>query len=173
MPVKGQLTKSRTAKSTKKGLKLKWWYILPVIAIVTVAGYAIVRFSEASALTFSKTVANKYLRGGTTTYKSSYGDAKLVSTGGSISAYVNLNELSKSKKICARALLSKQNGGPVRGTLVWKSKNPSSDRSISFSGSGLQQYCLDATKINKRADGNLIITSKDGNIAVFSIYGTN
>ena len=48
MPVKGKTTKSRTAKSKGKGLKLKWWYILPVIAIVAVAGYAIVRYSQAS-----------------------------------------------------------------------------------------------------------------------------
>jgi hypothetical protein len=48
MPVKGKTTKSRTAKSKGKGLKLKWWYILPVIAIVAVAGYAIVRYSQAA-----------------------------------------------------------------------------------------------------------------------------
>ena len=48
MPVKGQSAKSRTAKSTKKGSMLKWWYILPVIAIVAISGYAIVRFSQAS-----------------------------------------------------------------------------------------------------------------------------
>jgi hypothetical protein len=172
MPSKAKTTKSRTSKKSKQ-TKLKWWYILPVILIVAVAGYAIVRFSEASALTFSKTVANKYLRGGTTTYKSSYGDAKLVSTGGSISAYINLNELSKSKKICARALLSKQNGGLVRGTLVWKSKNPYSSKSSKFTASGLQQICLDATTINKNADGDLVITSTDGNVAVFSMYGVN
>ena len=45
--VKGK-TKTRISKSTKKGPKLKWWYILPVIAIVAVAGYAIVRYSQAA-----------------------------------------------------------------------------------------------------------------------------
>jgi hypothetical protein len=58
MPVKGQLTKSRTAKSTKKGPKLKWWYILPVIAIVAVAGYAIVRYSNASSAIIRKVGVN-------------------------------------------------------------------------------------------------------------------
>jgi len=48
MPVKGQMNKTRTAKSTKKGPKLKWWYTLPVIAIVAVAGYAIVRYGQAA-----------------------------------------------------------------------------------------------------------------------------
>jgi len=55
MPVKGKTTKSRTAKSKGKGLKLKWWYILPVIAIVAVAGYAIVRYSQASSIIWSYT----------------------------------------------------------------------------------------------------------------------
>ena len=33
--------------SNKNKNNLKWWYVLPVIAIVAIAGYAIVRFSEA------------------------------------------------------------------------------------------------------------------------------
>ena len=41
-------SKSRTSSSKKKNLKLKWWYVLPVVAIVAVAGYAIVRSSQAS-----------------------------------------------------------------------------------------------------------------------------
>ena len=53
MPVKGQTSKTRTAKSTKKGPKLKWWYILPVIAIVAISGYAIVRYSQASSTRWS------------------------------------------------------------------------------------------------------------------------
>jgi len=48
MPVNGQ-AKTRTSKNKSKQTKLKWWYILPVIAIVAVAGYAIVRFSEAGS----------------------------------------------------------------------------------------------------------------------------
>ena len=47
MPVKKQ-SKTRTSKLKSKN-QLKWWYILPVIAIVAVAGYAIVRFSEAGS----------------------------------------------------------------------------------------------------------------------------
>ena len=39
---------SRTSTSKKNNLKLKWWYVLPVILVVAIAGYAIVRFSEAS-----------------------------------------------------------------------------------------------------------------------------
>ena len=41
-------SKTRTSSSKKKNLKLKWWYVLPVVAIVAVAGYAIVRSSQAS-----------------------------------------------------------------------------------------------------------------------------
>lgn len=40
--------KSRTSKKSSSKTNLKWWYVLPVVAIVAVAGYAIVRFSEAS-----------------------------------------------------------------------------------------------------------------------------
>jgi len=58
MPVKGQMNKTRTAKSTKKGPKLKWWYILPVIAIIAISGYAIVRYSQASTEAYPKTVDN-------------------------------------------------------------------------------------------------------------------
>ena len=48
MASRTKTTKSRTSKKFKQ-TKLKWWYILPVILIVTVAGYAIVRFSEAGS----------------------------------------------------------------------------------------------------------------------------
>ncbi len=47
MPTKVKGSNSRTASKKNKSAKLKWWYILPVIAIVAIAGYAIVRFSEA------------------------------------------------------------------------------------------------------------------------------
>ena len=46
MSSKIKRTKLRTSKKSKQ-TKLKWWYILPVILIVAVAGYTIVRFSEA------------------------------------------------------------------------------------------------------------------------------
>ncbi len=39
-------TKARTG--SKKKMTLKWWYVLPVIAVVAIAGYAIVTFSEAA-----------------------------------------------------------------------------------------------------------------------------
>ena len=48
--VNNRVKKSRTAKSKGKGLKLKWWYVLPVIVLVAGAGYLIVRFSQASSL---------------------------------------------------------------------------------------------------------------------------
>ena len=48
MSTKAKTTKSRTSNN-KKANKLKWWYILPVIVIVAIAGYAIVRFSEAGS----------------------------------------------------------------------------------------------------------------------------
>lgn len=41
--------RSRTSKNKLSGLKLKWWYILPVVLLVAVVGYSIVRFSKASS----------------------------------------------------------------------------------------------------------------------------
>ena len=48
MSTKVKGSKSRTASKKNKSVNLKWWYILPVIMFVTVAGYLIVRLSEAS-----------------------------------------------------------------------------------------------------------------------------
>lgn len=48
MSAKAKAPKSRTASKKNKSVNLKWWYILPVILFVTVAGYLIVRLSEAS-----------------------------------------------------------------------------------------------------------------------------
>ena len=50
---------SRTSSSKKNNLKLKWWYVLPVILVVAIAGYAIVRFSEASVGTAYKKVGTE------------------------------------------------------------------------------------------------------------------
>lgn len=41
-------SKSRTSKNKYKKSKLKFWYAIPVIAIMALAGYLIVRFSFAS-----------------------------------------------------------------------------------------------------------------------------
>ena len=90
MPTIGK-TKTRTSKSTKKGPKLKWWYILPVIAIVAVAGYAIVRYSQASSEAYVKTVDN----GGITSsnpfykyYKQGYGNIAVSAPGAPVSAFL-------------------------------------------------------------------------------------
>ena len=55
---------SRTSSSKKKNLKLKWWYALPVIAIVAVTGYAIVHYSKAATNMYVRNVDNGGFRGG-------------------------------------------------------------------------------------------------------------
>ncbi len=57
-------SKSRTSTSKKKNLKLKWWYVLPVILVVAISGYAIVRFSEASTSHGYHTPLDKKISGG-------------------------------------------------------------------------------------------------------------
>ena len=41
-------TKTRTAKNKSKKSKLKWWYAAPIVVIIAIAGYFVVRFSFAS-----------------------------------------------------------------------------------------------------------------------------
>jgi hypothetical protein len=54
MAAKKAASKSNSRTSGKKGKSVKWWYILPVLAIVVLAGYLIVRYSEASTKGYSK-----------------------------------------------------------------------------------------------------------------------
>ncbi len=55
--------KSTIARTgSKKKMTLKWWYVLPVIAVVAIAGYAIVTFSEASSLPRNLTQLKVYNR---------------------------------------------------------------------------------------------------------------
>ncbi len=93
MPTKVNGSNSRTASKKNKSAKLKWWYILPVIAIVAIAGYAIVRFSEAG----TNCRPNKYCWGPTQFKGTSKGSIKYDygfswnPTVGTRSFYVNTN----------------------------------------------------------------------------------
>lgn len=130
MPVKGQSTKSRTAKSTKKGPKLKWWYILPVIAIVAVAGYAIVRYSQASSEAYVKTVDNGGITSGNPFYKyykQGYGNLAVSAPKAAVGAFFG-REASSYKYTCAvvRGNFVDDPGGASVVQIILKSNNYSS-----------------------------------------------
>ncbi len=52
MLAKKQL-KTRTSKSKNKK-NLRWWYAVPVIVVVALAGYLVIRYSQAGVRTFSR-----------------------------------------------------------------------------------------------------------------------
>lgn len=118
MPVKGKTTKSRTAKSTKKGPKLKWWYILPVIAIVAVAGYAIVRYSQA---TKEKGVvyADKFYGPGKVEYKSGRNFKNVDTIAGATGILVGENY--RNKWVCAEVWVEpgRYYGKKLKGPVYW------------------------------------------------------
>jgi hypothetical protein len=87
-------SKSRTSSSKKKNLKLKWWYVLPVVAIVAVAGYAIVSFSEAATYKSPRTISagNLNCTGGTKVDKQgTYGRSCNITNAAGVSSSANWN----------------------------------------------------------------------------------
>ena len=117
MPVNGQMNKTRTAKSKGKGLKLKWWYVLPVIVLVAGAGYLIVRFSNAAQL--------GTLRGGISVGQVAFWklkrvgwDVPVVSSFGSKDVTNFKAPRLNGKKICAKVFVTNKNDQPIGGSLV-------------------------------------------------------
>lgn len=127
MPVKGQLTKSRTAKSTKKGPKLKWWYILPVIAIVAVAGYAIVRYSQAAAERDVQYPGNGIEGGGATQNKGNV-QVRVAQYYNSVNARVGANNVFEAVKYPNMA-------GKWVCAEVWVGNNPAPKTGVARPGS--------------------------------------
>jgi hypothetical protein len=169
MPAKNYKSKSRTSASSKK-LKLKWWYVLPVIAIVVLAGYLIVRYSNASVLTvFNKTVANKGLITYTGTQdKQGYGKAANTPA----KANINYDQSKNSKRICARVIGTDVNGtNGAQGELsLWlPAGNP---QAVKFYAKGEKTVCISnqppyyPTRIEvKKLSGS--------SLNVINIYGTS
>ena len=98
MPVKGQMNKTRTAKTKGKGLKLKWWYVLPVIAIVAVAGYLVIRYSQAGA--------TARIRGGFGTFNKNGTKLTRATSGIPVRAIVQGGQYVDGKKACVRIWVS-------------------------------------------------------------------
>lgn len=45
------MSKPRVSKSNNNNSKMKWWFLLPIILVIAVSGYLIVRFSRAASYT--------------------------------------------------------------------------------------------------------------------------
>ena len=45
------MLQSRTSKKAKGARKLKWWYLIPIVLIISAAGYLVVRYSSAASYT--------------------------------------------------------------------------------------------------------------------------
>lgn len=103
-------SKSRTSSSKKKNSKLKWWYVLPVIALVAIGGYAIVRSSEAA--THVKRVDSGMQCGGRIVDKGGWFGRSCVLAGGQgASASWTQTDLGTRTRLCAHVKLT--NSGKV------------------------------------------------------------
>ena len=170
MPVKGQMNKTRIAKSTKKGPKLKWWYILPVIAIVAVAGYAIVRYSQAATTrptssTFYYTVGN-----GVKSY-AGYQDKQSYGRGAKAPAFANVSgdATANTKKVCSRIVGT----GPGTGELSIAIRNGGYGKvSTPFSIQGVSVVCVDTNQTLRGYPLEIRVKQTGGStVYAVSMYG--
>ena len=120
MPVKGQMNKTRTAKSKGKGLNLKWWYVLPVIAIVAVAGYLVIRYSQAGVRT--ATLAGGFFEkrlGGLSTKVLRDGKPVVGVVGCTVDqCQINRSSRINGKSVCAKTYVSNARGLPLSGRMT-------------------------------------------------------
>jgi hypothetical protein len=98
MPVNGQMNKARTAKTKGKGLKLKWWYVLPVIVLVAGAGYLVIRYSQAGV--------TARIRGGFGTFRKGNSTLTRPTSGIPVRAIVQGGSHVDGKKACVRLWVS-------------------------------------------------------------------
>ena len=111
MAAKKAATKSRTSGNNSTS-KMKWWYLIPVLLIVAVAGYAIVRFSEAGSQ-FGVVTSSK-IKGAGQYVKKNNVQYKVLNTPGTAQADYSGNTIGKAKKVCANVYFKNLNGS--RGT---------------------------------------------------------
>jgi len=116
MAAKKAATKSKSRTSSKKTKSsLKWWYILPVIAIVAVAGYAIVRFGEAA--TVITTIRPNMWQGGGKVERKYTGGPEVKYVDNKIEYRIGGNTIQKGRKLCMDAFLVNTNNTP--GRVFW------------------------------------------------------
>lgn len=167
-----------STKLAKKSF-LKPWMALPIIAVVALAGYAIVQFSQASSYGFYKTCGD--LSGGSTFYigVGGWGSGKkactkLISGNGAVvnTTGLTLAALQKSSKVCA-VYYGASDTASVRlylnGTYL-----ENSNWAVSPSSKGKSTtFCGDIGN-NRKSSGNVatVALSSGGSVAVQAIYGT-
>ena len=117
MPVKGQMNKTRTAKSKGKGLNLKWWYVLPVIAIVAVAGYLVIRYSQAGRIAYIRVTGNGLRGGFSSSQVPGFSGQSRIINGFAVSASVGakgyFDPSILNKKVCAEVYVGNVKGRPA------------------------------------------------------------
>ena len=163
-------TKTRTTKNKSKQTKLKWWYVLPVILIVAVAGYAIVRFSEAAtkrptSSTFYFTVGN-----GVKSY-AGYQDKQSYGRGAKAPAFANVSGdvTSNTKKVCSRIIGT----GPGTGELSIAIRNGGYGKvSTPFSIQGVSVICVDTNQTLRGYPLEIRVKQTGGStVYAVSMYG--
>lgn len=166
-------SRSKIRTSKNKGMKLKWWYVLPVIAIVAVAGYAIVRFSQAAGPYKTFSIPASSLPAG------SQGRALkgngIYAASAPTSAFIGSPQMQSSRQVCAYVYGTGENnsgatarltltGGPTGST--WKrvgyAKYQGSG-SVCASTSGFPGNGVGVAKVEKTSGSTLYISE---------IYGT-
>ena len=165
MAAKKAATKSRSSKSNKNKNNLKWWYVLPVIAIVAVAGYAIVRFSEAGT-------SSGQLRGGVRTVDKGNGNTAREVGNKPVTGTWSPVARGKATTFCARMFMSNGDGAGAATLSLYQgtSKLQASQR-FSFRGTG--ERCITATTLdNFRIGGRnatLRVSTANGYVSVYSM----
>jgi hypothetical protein len=168
-------TRTSTKKSNNKSI-MRWWYVLPVIAIVAVAGYAVVRFSEAG--TAVKRVGSG-LQGGTSNVDKSgtRGTARVIGNV-PVSASWSQTQRGTSTRFCAEVFLSGGNrsaSGNGGVTIQLRQGSSNIGNPITTFGRGYKTVCtnslgnFDKLRIAGKA-ANLVVSRQSGFASVVKMY---
>jgi hypothetical protein len=173
MAAKKAATKSRSSKSNKNKNNLKWWYVLPVIAIVAVAGYAIVRFSEAGTAT--KRVGSGLQGGNGTVDKGGSEGGRALKIGNNpVRASWSQTQRGSSTRFCARAYASNGDGNGGVTLALYQGNNRITNPKTTFFR-GTRNICTNSLGNFEKAriagrEVNLRATNASGYASVISMY---
>ncbi|MEI6170022.1 MAG: hypothetical protein WCP56_03420 [Candidatus Saccharibacteria bacterium] len=174
MAAKKAATKSRSSKSNKNKNNLKWWYVLPVIAIVAVAGYAIVRFSEASTGTAYKRVGSG-LQGGVRTVDKGVNVGKALEIGNK-QVWANWSPINRGTSTRFCAVVYAGSGNDSGGVKLQLYTGPSTlGKPVTKFFRGTQTICTASLSNNERTilpftNVGLYATNAGGYVSVISMY---
>jgi hypothetical protein len=175
MAAKKSASKSKSRTSSKKSKSsLKWWYILPVIAIVAVAGYAIVRFSQAGAA--EKRVGSGLTGGERTVDKQgTYGRARVIGNNPVIAGW-STRERGSLSRFCGQFWVGSDNGGNGGVTIQLFNDGGALTNPKTQFGNGIMYMCTDSLSTNSSfrlafgGDARLKATRAGGYASVIVMY---